>query len=135
MSINRVFRSLTLRGDPPLTKVEVTELAQIHPDGREVFYKRVKREWYAQIIISTVLLYSIEYMVFSFDALWVYFIPIIPVFSLAHRLKFNRSTNYGALAAAKLNQPRSWPSWKRNTDTKQERRKIEEEVNTSYGSE
>lgn len=129
MSLRNLIGELDVHGDPPLTQVEIHELAQIHPDGREAFHKRVKRDWYMKITVVTIFLYAVEYLIFSLDVLWVYLVPVMPVLALAHRLKYDRQTNYGALAAAKLAQPVDWPTWKRNTDMQIEREKIKETVN------
>lgn len=110
--------------EPPLTEVEVYKLAEIHPQGREAFYKKVKREWYGKILVGTIALYIVEFTVFAMSSSWVYAAPILPVVYIAHQLKWKRNTNYGALARAKLNEPRNWPTWKRNTDTVEERKKI-----------
>lgn len=132
MKVSSVINTVDVYGDPPLTQAEVYELGEIHPKARGMFYKRVKIEWYMKIIITTVLLYGLEYAVFSFDVLWVYLIPLVPVFSLAHRLKYQRKTNYGALAAAKLEEPRNWPTWKRSANIAQQREKIRESNKTNY---
>ena len=112
--------------EPELTQREVRDLADIKPEARSVFYTRVKREWLLKVTVFTVLLYAIEYVVFSFDIGWVYLLPVVPIFSYAHRLKWNRETNFGALAAAKLAQSRDWPTWQRNRDKQKEMQKIRE---------
>lgn len=111
-------------GEPPLTEVEVYELAEIHPDGRDAFYRKVKREWYGKILVGSLALYIVEYTVFSLSSSWWYAAPILPILYIAHQLKWERKTNYGALARAKLEQPREWPTWKRRVDAEVEREKI-----------
>lgn len=112
--------------EPELTKEEVRELADIEPQARDAFHSRIKKEWLTKIGTTTAFLYAFEYMIFSFNIWWVYLLPVLPILRYAHQLKWNRTTNYGALAAAKLAQTRDWPTWKRNTNKQHEIQKIKQ---------
>jgi hypothetical protein len=127
--LQKILGVVDVYGEPPLTEVEVYELSEIHPDARNKFYTRIKREWYTKVFIATGVLYGVEYAVFSLDILWVYLLPVLPVLSIGHKLKWERKTNYGALAAAKLVEPRDWPTWKRRTNIEEERKKIKQANN------
>ena len=97
-----------LPGEPPITGMEEFELDGVHPRGRAAFKRTVKFRWYAEATVLTVTALLIELSAASLDRWWLG----LPFFLLAywmHRQKWDRMTDYGALARAKLAEPAPWP--------------------------
>lgn len=112
--------------DPPLTPTEEAHLADIPPDARSAFYRTVRFRWYANAAVGTFLGWSIEYAALGIDFGWAYTVPLLVMALVVHRMKWNRSTDYGALSRAKLAMDRDWPEWKRERDFDEELRGIRE---------
>lgn len=106
--------------DPPLTRVEEAELASIPPDAREVFYRTVRRRWYAQAALGTLVGWVVEYTTWGFDPVWPFAIPLLLMAVWVRRKRWDRQTDYGALAKAKLAMDSDWPAWKRHSDFDEE---------------
>lgn len=90
-----------LADGPDRTRVEEGELESVDPDAHDAFQKQIRRRWYMQVAVGTFVALSLEY------ALWVMFgwwalLPLFFVIPYIHRKKWERHTDYGALAAAKL---------------------------------
>lgn len=122
-------------GDPPLTPMEERELADIPPYARAAFYRAVRFHWYATAAVGTFVGWTIEYTALSVDFGWLYTIPMLVMALVVHRMKWNRSTDYGALSKAKLAMRPDWPSWKRERDFYAELRDIRERNPARDGAE
>lgn len=108
-----------LADGPEPTNVEQNELADIDPDAHDTFEKTIRRRWYIDVAIGTFAAFSIEAFLWGILG-WGAIIPVFLLLPYFHQKKWERHTDYGALARAKLAEdPHS--EWKRqqlesNTD-------------------
>lgn len=62
----------------------------------------------------------------------LYLVPAVLMVLFIHRRKWNRTTDYGALAQAKLAMPADWPTWIQNRDLNDELERIRERNNGTH---
>ncbi len=92
-----------LSDGPDRTRVERAELESIDPDAHDTFQRTIRRRWYAQVAIGTLFALSVEYALWQVLGWWA-IIPAVVLLPYIHRKKWTRQTDYGALAAAKLEE-------------------------------
>lgn len=90
-----------LAAGPDRTRVENAELSSVDPDAHDAFQKQIRRRWYMQIALGTLVAFSVEYALWGLFGWWA-LLPLFFIIPYIHRLKWDRHTDYGALAAAKL---------------------------------
>ena len=94
-----------LADGPDKTPMEKHELEDINELGQETFEKTIRRRWYIDVAVFSFAALSIEFALFSLLG-WYAIIPALTLLPYLHQKKWERQTDYGALARAKLAEDR-----------------------------